>query len=199
MAETETVGPAQVFGDPGEHHVCCDCCAGYCPASDVGVDTLELWRVTINSSAYITDRYAAVRADLIEVDEGDRRFTWHDLPKSHEWTVPEVEPGPSRQPLRPDIVERLLDCGIDIRQGEGGERERQHLFVGGEHVGWVMPCVGDYLGQITLDEVPRIRAYLAQPEGRITVSSAEHPWLSAAIILHEHDRLTAAEAGGPRG
>lgn len=197
MAEAETVGPAQVFGDPGEHHVCCDCCAGYCSASETGVVTLDLWCVTIDGTVYVTDRYAAVRADLIEVDVRDRRFTWTNVSSSWTgWTAPEVEPGPSQQPLRPDIVERLLDCGIDIR--EGGEAEKQHLYVDGEHIGWVMSAA-EGIEKITLDEVPRIRAYVAESDrlGHILVSGDEHPWTSAAIILHEFDRLTAG--GGPRG
>lgn len=199
---TPPLSPAQFFGDPGEHHACCDCCEGYCPAPDLGIDRLDLFRVEVNGATYLTDRYKAIRADLIQVGEADRRFLYKDHKGKEEWPVPEVEPGPSRTWLRPADVERLLDCGIDIRQGGDGPRERQHLYVDGEHVGWLMPCTGENLAHIKLAEVPRIRSYVAAAEhgdSRIVVEGAEHPWDSAAVILHEADRIAALTAGGPRG
>lgn len=79
---------------------------------------------------YLTDRVVAVRADLVDVSwSGQARHIPSRL------VVPAVMPPPSPARFRASALQRLLEAGLAVC---GVSRSSpQHLYLGGEHVGWV--------------------------------------------------------------
>lgn len=191
---------AQVFGGEYDGHDCCSCCNGYCCLESIeDIDNIPapemLYRITGTSGVdYISDRYVAIRADLVDVGEyGDRVMK---APKPADiGTIPDEEPAESAQLLRAAFVHHMKNCGIRIREG-GGEGHPQHLYsANGVHVGWLMPVKTRRGPAITLDQVDRIKTYVAEQEingWAIPVGSGDE-WDVAAFIFNEAARI----AGDP--
>jgi len=118
-----------LFGDAGHPGLCCDCCDGYCPESDNGSHQDHVFSV----GAYVSDRYVAIRADLIDVKDGDEWRTITYDPTAG-WTVPDDMPPESSRVFTPSIAGRLLALGIHI--GHSDDRS-QPLYHDGQHIGWV--------------------------------------------------------------
>lgn len=139
---TATTYPAdKIFGDahPGN---CCPCCAGYCILGDSegwSPANEALYQIRVNDSIYMTDRYVAIRDDLIErpLPPGATAadFSSNIQPP---WRIPATKPEESTADFTPSLAARLLALGIDITQGDpttdGG---RQHLYAGTQHIGWI--------------------------------------------------------------
>lgn len=139
-----TFKDTDLFGNTqDEHRECCQCCSDYCPESDVerGPETpIPLRRMLMRGVEYVTDSRLMILADRVELT----RDPWPGSPvdisgtyAAERMTVPETEPGPSRRLLRPYRMAYLLGAGLDIR--EGGPNYPQHVYDGGECIGWLMP------------------------------------------------------------
>ena len=131
-----------VFGETYHDGPCCDCCAGYCPSSEVDEPQQELFEVTINGVDYYTDRYLAIRADVFAKPIEEVSIV---KPKPVKWSIPETKPEPSKVALNAHYIGRFRDLGWDVCQGREGNldgdhssRIRQHVYWGDEHIGWLM-------------------------------------------------------------
>ena len=186
-----TFKDTDLFGDVNDaHRECCQCCSGYCPAADTGIDKPELpaplRRVLMRGVEYVTDGMLMVLADRVELthDEWPGKPTDISKQSAERMTVPETEPGPSRRLLRPSRMACLLAAGLNIR--EGGVNRPQHVYDGQECIGWLMPLKegggGDYEGKpwvSTLATAPQIDE-LARA---LPVVENRHPWETAAVLL----------------
>ena len=189
---------AQVFGGLYDGHECCECCNGYCSLESVeNIDDvpapMQIFKgFHSNGIAYLSDRYTAIREDLIDVGDYSDRVV--DLKKPFEFPIPGFEPGPSTRRLRASFVHHMANCGIRIRQG--GEGTAQHLYsTDGVHVGWMMPSKAKVGPVMTLDQVDTIRNYVAESEingWAIPVGSGDE-WDVAACILNEAARLNGGD------
>ena len=134
----------QVFGDPDEGHRCCDCCDGGCaalePSTPMLIDLKGEW---------ITDRYVAIRRDLIALPDTLQVMPGGNLGKSLP-AAPATEPPESDDFFLPSSAARLLNLGLDIRQGPDVS---QHLYRNGEHVGWYAAARSGRPGVVTLNQV----------------------------------------------
>ena len=172
------------------HRECCQCCASYCPESEVerGPETPHpLARVTMRGVEYVTDKVLMVLADRVELTFDPWPGGPVDVSGSkaaERMTVPETEPGPSRRLLAPARMAYLLGAGLDIR--EGGDNLPQHVYDGQECIGWLMPLKegdgGLYEGKPwapSLATAPQIEE-LAES---LPVVENRHPWETAAALL----------------
>ena len=125
--------------------------------------SLTLYLVTVNGTTYVTDLYCMVRADLVELTVSKDYLIDSTTRINVKWDVPTAEPGPSTAPLGPAYMHYLDAAGISIREGNS-TRERQHLYLNGEHVGWLMPvpCAD---GGVPLSDLPAIRAEVTRVAG----------------------------------
>lgn len=179
---TEQYAPFEIFGSLRARAKCGTCCEDYCAADEMtGLETDPLVHLEVNGTRYLSDRYVAVLAELVDLTKaapdafslfGDRIAS--DGTKA--MTIPETEPGPSTQPLNAERVGNLTDAGIDIR--EGGKGNPQHLYLAGRHVGWLMPMSGpgdpgDNV--MTVADIPEVRDLHGETQGR---------WDEAARLLH---------------
>ena len=184
-----TFKDTDLFGDvSAEHRECCQCCSGYCPAADIGIDKPELpdplRRVLMRGVEYVTDGRLMVLADRVELTSDP----WPGSPvdvsgtaAAERMTVPDVEPGPSLRLLRPWRMACLLAAGLNIR--EGGANRPQHVYDGQECIGWLMPLKegdgGLYEGKpwapslATAPQIDELASALPVVENR-------HPWETAA-------------------
>ena len=187
-----TFKDTDLFGDVNDaHRECCQCCSGYCPAADTGIDKPELpdplRRVLMRGVEYMTDGMLMILADRVELthDEWPGKPTEiSKLQSAKRMTVPETEPGPSRRLLRPSRMACLLAAGLNIR--EGGVNRPQHVYDGQECIGWLMPLKegdgGLYEGKpwapslATAPQIDELARALPVVENR-------HPWETAAALL----------------
>lgn len=176
----------QVFGNAIDSHPeCCPCCAAYCSGTEVqalnDAPASSLRTFDVGGVEYVTDKYLAVRADLIEATSG-----WKPLrtPISViDWSVPDAKPGPSTATLGPVYMHLLDKAGFDICDG-GATSGKQHIYRGAEHVGWVMPTRGD--NGVTLADLPALREIAAA----LPVIELDHPMTTAArLLLWERHRI----------
>lgn len=186
-----TFKDTDLFGNTQDaHRECCQCCSGYCPESDVERESetpTPLTRVTMRGVEYVTDKVLMVLADRVELT----RDPWPSDPvdasgtkAAERMTVPDVELEPSRRLLRPWRMACLLAAGLNIR--EGGVNRPQHVYDGGECIGWLMPLRegdgGHYEGkpwQPKLATAPQIKE-LAES---LPVVENRHSWETAAALL----------------
>lgn len=188
---------AEVFGGAYDGHECCSCCAGYCSlgetfkADEPAPETM--YRITSTTGIeYISDRYVAIRADLVDVGEYADRII--DGPEGHDIaSIPDAEPEDSTAVFRAAFVHHMKNCGIRIR--EGVPAGPQHLYASGEHVGWLMPANGSRPGPwITLDQVSAIKKYVVESKinGWAVLVGSGDDWDIAASILNEAKRIQDA-------
>ena len=139
--------PVQVFGDDEAHHgACCSCCYGYCPMGDhTSEPSADMLYVV---GEYLTDRFVAVRADLLAVPDSQPKMS-PDISMPKSWTIPDAEPEPSTLRFLPSRATRLTALGIDIRQGDTA----QHLYFKGDHIGYLMTASAGR----TLDEIAALQ------------------------------------------
>jgi hypothetical protein len=130
-----------LLGERGHQGSCCDCCNGYCPSGDIPgqLDELhggQVYPVTVDGVEYATDRYRAIRKDLVGPLEPP---TWAVGPRVTDTTragliVPDVQPPVSRADQSMDMLDRLAQIeGLTVHEGQG---PALNLYVGSEHVGW---------------------------------------------------------------
>lgn len=180
------------------HGACCTCCDHVCDLleSQTGERPANmLWRVTFGGVQYVTDRYAAVRADLFDPAAA---ATVESLDvKDPGWKIPDAEPGPSTQVFSPARAMHLIDAGLDIR--DNPDSDEQHLYRDGEHVGWFMPLkVADTAAAVgvtrhesmTLAQVDDLRTIAA-----VDIYATGSRWDTAATILNE---VCGGTLGGAR-
>ena len=158
---------------------CCPCCTAYCSGVETGAfndaPTWDLFSFTVDGIeyVYVTDRYLAVRADLIETDCGGPV----EMPSGATgWPVPNAKPGPSTATLGAVYMHLLDKAGFDICDG-GATGRKQHVYRGAEHVGWLMPTSGD--NGATLADLPALREIAAA----LPVTELDHPMTTAARLL----------------
>ena len=117
---------------------CCACCDDYCPQDDC-TPSPPRPPALVNVGEYVTDRYAAIRADLVDTAGAYYLLSGKlDLPES--MVIPDTMPPPTTARFTAGIVAPLLDLGIDIRGDIGRHEAPQHAYLAGEHIGWVMPA-----------------------------------------------------------
>ena len=169
----------QVFGNARDSHPeCCPCCAAYCSGLDTrafnNAPASNLFSVTVDGVEYVTSRYLAVRADLIETDSCGEPV---EMPSGATgWPVPDAKPGPSTATLGAVDMHLLDKAGLDICDG-GATSGKQHVYRGAEHVGWLMPTRGD--NGVTLADLPALRE-IAEA---LPVTELDHPMTTAARLL----------------
>lgn len=179
---TTTFTDYALFGrEADEHKACCDNCddASFIRPPD------PIVTITVNGTDYATDTYLAVRADLVTpTPSGPRglaRVVWH---------VPDEQPPPSTANLNPKYLRTLLECGFDICEGTG-PLEPQHLYLNGEHVGWLAPM---RYSSCTLADAPELRRIAAN----LPVLENEDPWVTAyRLTKWERSRAAAREGTSP--
>jgi hypothetical protein len=186
MPDLALIPALSIFGDINDGHQCCECCDGYCPMTESDGGLPLLYAFTMNGTEYVSDRYIAVRADIL-AERGEPIARQVDKA----WPLPDVEPGPSTAILTPSKVQRLTACGIDIREGLGTQQE---LYRNGVHVGWLAKCSpaepaaarNPLRGKaMTLDMVPAVMAYVAESANGWHVQAVGNSWDIAASILNE--------------
>ena len=179
MTDTATFKDWDIFGNARDSHPeCCPCCAAYCSGLDTrafnNAPAYNLFSVTVDGVEYVTSRYLAVRADLIEATSGGEPLR---MPSSvTDWPVPDAKPGPSTATLGAVDMHLLDRAGLDICDG-GATSGKQHIYRGTEHVGWLMPTRGD--NGVTLADLPALRE-IAEA---LPVTELDHPMTTAARLL----------------
>lgn len=168
----------QVFGNARDSHPeCCHCCAAYCSGVETGAfnnaPAWDLFSFTVDGVEYVTNKYLAIRADLIETDIGGEPIR---MPSVTGWPVPATKPGPSTATLGPVYMHLLDEAGFDICDG-GTTGGKQPVYRGAEHVGWLMPTRGD--NGVTPADLPALRE-IAEA---LPVTELEHPMTTAARLL----------------
>ena len=179
MTDTATFKDWDIFGNARDSHPeCCPCCTAYCSGVEAQVfndaPAWGLFSFTVDGVEYVTSRYLAVRADLIEATSG-----WEPIGmpiSGTDWPVPATKPGPSTATLGPVYMHLLDKAGFDICDG-GATSRKQHVYRGAEHVGWLMPTRGD--NGVTLADLPALRE-IAEA---LPVVELDHPMATAARLL----------------
>ena len=182
----------QVFGDINAHHGrCCQCCNGYCPEFDSPQTPTppNLYRL----GPYLSDKYVAVLADLIDPDSIGEPSTF---PAPAAWTIPDVEPPAATALFVPSRAARLIALGLDIR----GDGKPAHLYLNGTHVGYLMPAErGRTIGEIP-DLLRVVAEGWAEPRsnpGVLIEDVAAEPVDAVMLILDVADEIRAFLAGEP--
>ena len=182
----------QVFGDVNAHHGrCCQCCNGYCPESDSPQTPTppNLYRL----GPYLSDKYVAVLADLIDPDSIGEPSAF---PAPAAWTIPDAEPPTATALFVPSRAARLMALGLDIR----GDDKPSHLYLDGEHVGYLMPAErGRTIGEIP-DLLRVVAEGWAEPRsnpGVLIEDVAAEPVDAVMLILDAADEIRAFLAGEP--
>lgn len=127
---------------------------------------IPLLVITHSRVEYLSDRYVAVRRDL--VDETSLRGV-EDAGKDVTGlfpAAPDEQPGPSRAQFRVDHLHSLVHLlGLSIcaaRAGRPDEHVPHHLYRGGEHVGWI--ATQDSINsRARLDDLTGIVAVMENP------------------------------------
>lgn len=168
-----------VFGNRNAHlGSCCSCCNGYCPLTDT--DDKPGTALLVHVGDYVLDHRIAIRHDLIDTSESDFMPAYVPLPEHlpEHWSIPEQEPPESTATFTASIAARLLALDIDIRDGSRGVKKEQHLYIDGEHIGWIMPA----LSGLTLAEV---RAHAKAAETITDRLTSEGTESAAAMIVSD--------------
>ena len=185
---------AEIFAPAASSHVCCECCDGYCPATDLPMTSYErpdlLFAI---SGRWISDQYVAIDSSMIQLPE-DLGLTGnveeHGLSDTATWTGIE-----STAQFSAGIAVLLLDLGILIQEEPGttksGNRLPQSLWYSQEsakpvHVGWIMPAHAARYVPPTLDTVRRYQRILSAREA--------HPNLRDLIDLINMEPYRALSA-----
>ena len=111
-----------------------------------GAPALNLKRVSMNGTDYITDRYTALRADHVRPQDGQEEVTQDRLSTARAFTKVAYQ---DTQPPFPDsmwsatVVGPLVKAGYEVRAAkqspnESGSAAVHHIFRDGEHVGFTM-------------------------------------------------------------
>ena len=177
----------EVFGDTRAYHRCCGCCDGYCPLEDSEhrhyLPDGPLMRVNVQGVAYLTDRRLAVRADLIRLECGDPLAPGIPDPG---WPIPDEQPPISTATLNPHYVHWLSGVGLTVH-GDPPEspRERQHVYWGQQHAGWLMPTIpvedSKWPGAgMRWADIDKVRALAAD----LPIRVGGDPWSVAAALIH---------------
>jgi hypothetical protein len=155
--------------------------------SNVGI----LSRFVAHGKPYVTDRRAAIRADLVTTADAPT-----DVLTPIDWPIPSAKPPLTEALLGPQYVCWLVeDCGMTIcAEPDRALTERQHLYLGDEHVGWVMPCSDDPtakwpLGHMRLADMDRVRALAADLPPALPIPAPR--WVVAATLLRTAPRIVA--------
>lgn len=184
---TTTFRDYELFGREADmHKACCDICED---ASYIRPPYPILF-LTVNGTDYATDYHLMVRDDLISPRTADK---WQPIrPPSDKLVVPDEQPPPSTANLNPTYMRTLLGCGFDICEG-AGPLEPQHVYLNGEHVGWVTPMRVRSDGEsCTLADAPELERIADD----LPVLDNEDPWVTAFRLLKwERDRAAAREGG----
>lgn len=186
---TTTFRDYELFGREADvHKACCDMCedASYVRTPD------PILFVTVGGVDYATDYHLMLRADLVSPRTAD---TWRPArTPSDKLVVPDEQPPPSTANLNPMYLRTLLGCGFDICEGVG-QLEPQHVYLQGEHVGWVMPMRVRGDGEsCTLADAPELERVASD----LPVLVLEDPWVTAFRLLKwERGRAAAREGTSP--
>ena len=192
MSDVATWTAVQVFGDVNAHHgSCCDCCIGYCPGSDNPPRPTppHLYRV----GPYLSDKYVAVLADLID-PEGVGDPSVYPAPAA--WTIPDAVPPTATALFVPSRAARLLALGLNIRGGD----KHAHLYLDGEHVGYLMPAErGRTIAEIPdlLRVVDEAQAEPRSNPGRLIEDVGAEAIDAVMLILDVADEIRALLSGDP--
>lgn len=172
--DTPLIDTAALFAESEEAHVCCSCCEGYCPMTDSPQDAEWPWmhRIEVAGVAYLTDRYVAVRADLCQPVPGTvevRDIPTVQDPAAKGFTVPEAQPPATEARLTAPMWDRIDRAALTVH-GEPVDGKRVlNLYLGDQHVGWVMTAnAGAGVKRGGLEMARRIAA-----EARTTLRIAE--------------------------
>lgn len=110
---------------------------------------------------YVTDRFVAVRADLVS---DASRLPASATPLSDSMIVPPAVPERSGARFRASVLERLGNEGISVHGDEADTV--QHLYLRGEHVGWVAAAQEGRGPYMTIADRPEVEA-LHQAAGEV--------------------------------
>lgn len=185
---TTTFRDYQLFGREADaHKACCDNCedGSYIRTPD------PILFVTVDGTDYATDYHLMVSADLVSPRPENTHWTRMG-PAPVSLTVPDEQPPPSTVNLNPKYLRTLLGCGFDICEG-AGQLEPQHVYLNGEHVGWVMPMRVRSDGEsCTLADAPELERIASD----LPVHENEDPWVTAFRLLKWERGRAAAREGG---
>lgn len=176
--------------DMHKHQACCMGCTVMFAQNST---TDRLLNVDIDGIRYLTNRYLAIRADLVKATRKpyEETVTIDDKKRATgSFEVPPKMPPASTHHLNPMYMDLLDLAGFTICEGEVGPREAQPLYLGDEHVGWLMPVAEEPYG-VTLADLPELRRIA----DRLPVLENENPMVTAARLLRwERARAAAREA-----
>lgn len=170
-----------VFGNvQDEHHRCCQCCDGYCHLSDTGTEPAVpgmLYAFTVRGVNYVSDRYVAVRADLVAVK---LEPTLVGVEDDRYPAAPPSKPPPSVAPLTPVQMHHATAAGFDICGADATHGSIQHVYLGDEHAGWIRAAADSgALHDFTLADLTDLR----EVADSLPVSENAHPIATAARLL----------------
>lgn len=136
MAATFPLDLEVAFGAAAPHASCCECCEGYCPLDEGTAGWVGdiLYTATVDGRDYLTDRYVALRRDLLD----DGLLTEQNLmaaPAGPWASVPDSVPPVSDAPQGPHVL-NLCDLAGLTRHVHEQSSNVVHLYRGDEHVGW---------------------------------------------------------------
>lgn len=192
---TATLKDYDLFGNGMHKHQAC--CMGCTMMFAENSTTDRLLNGDIDGIRYLTNRYLAIRADLVKATRTpyEETVTIDDKKRATgSFEVPPEMPPASRQYLDAMYMDLLDLAGFTIC--EGGPRTPQPVYLGEDHVGWLMPlrCREDvaedrYLA--TLADLPELRRIA----DHLPVLENDHPMVTAARLLRwERARAAAREA-----
>jgi hypothetical protein len=160
-------------------HECCECCAGYCPAAEVGQPWETTYEVTLGGIAYVGTSRVIVLAELVEVDSRGRTAT----PRAAQmYQVPATMPPLTNAPAPVYELDKLDLAGIE-RRADGDAQHLVHLYRAGRHIGWTARAQEGGYGVIRPDELEAVR--------RIAVAAccdldqAVEAWHTAQPLIRE--------------
>ena len=178
----------ELFGNVNEPHVCCSCCDGYCPQWEAASEPTAPQLYTFVASdgvKYLTDRYIAIRADMIDAPSDEPIDASRSAGAFH---VPASKPGPSRAAFTPRLLRQVLAAGLTVHHSDD---TAQPLYRGDEFVGWIARRKDAEDAGMYLEAIERIEEYAAEV-GRAGLISGlmGDEWGRAATILNEARRLS---------
>lgn len=154
-----------------------------------GAEDVALFRgVRKGGVAYLTDRYLAIRDDLVKHPP---EAVFNGTPSFDAFPIPKAIPGPAKIALWPWILRRLDSVGVTVHASD--DWKAQHLYLGTEHVGWLAGMRGDtdpeQTPAMTVRDIEIVRAIAARTPTQTrrgnmdTWDDAMDAWDDAALTL----------------
>ena len=147
-----------------------------------GAEDVALFRgVRKGGVAYLTDRYLAIRDDLVKHPP---EAVFNGTPSFDAFPIPKAIPGPAKIALWPWILRRLDSIGVTVHAS--ADWKAQHLYLGTEHVGWLAGMRDDTDPEqnpaMTVADIEIVRAIAARTPTQTRRGNMD-TWDDAALTL----------------